>query len=758
MPNKTQHTVLAIALAHCIEANAHAASRTPTAPAKIPGRIELKAKADNSADLFIYGDIGESWWSESITAKDVVDQLNELDASVTSINAYINSYGGSVTDGLAIYNALRRKSRAGVAVNTHNDGIAASIASLIMMAGDTVSMASNARFMVHAPWGGLYVTGNAVEVRKAAAEFADMLDGYADSMAKSYAAKTKRPHDDMLALLTDGEDHWYTAEQAKADGFVDAISDADDETDAAAKAIANIVAQPTFARFLDRMPVQLAASLRGAAPGVAPAIRSPAAAGANPPAAPGTSRETTMPNENNLQAAANPTAADIQAQALASAKARGQAIRAALEPHLHIPEIRALHDDALADPSGLTADEVNARALRLLGADAATPIQPAAGGRFGDGVVRGGDEVDRQRAAAVDYMMARAGLLSREEDIRIRNGNPYNGMTLVDLAERSLANAGVNVRGMTRFEIAKKVLARQGTGDFPILLENVLHKMVQRGYNLQPLTWRRWCATGTLSDFRPHNRYAMGSFSQLLPVNEHGEYQNGVLSDGEKETIQGQRKGRILAVTPELIINDDLGVLSQAATRLGQAADRTVEIEVFALLALNSALGPVMSDGLTLFHADHGNLAGSGAVPSVSAFEAVSIAMRGRKEPGEEDYLDIHPAVWLGGLAHGGKARVVNDAEYDTEVSSKFQVPNRSRGMFRDIVDSPRITGNAWFAFADPNLEPVVEVAFLEGQQNPVITQEEDFRTSGLSWKVEHPHGVGAVGWRGAYKNPGAAS
>lgn len=461
------------------------------------------------------------------------------------------------------------------------------------------------------------------------------------------------------------------------------------------------------------------------------------------------------PIDNNTQAAANPTAADIQAQALASAKARGQSIRAALEPHLHIPEIRALHDEALADPTGLSAEEVNAKALRLLGNAGASPVQaPAAGSRFGDGVVRGGEETDRMRAAAVNMLMARSGQLDRDEDARARDGNPFNGMTLIDLAERSLISAGVTTRGMSRFEIAQKVLARQGTGDFPILLENVLHKTLQRGYTLQELTWRRFCATGTLSDFRPHNRYALGSFSNLQPVNEHGEYENGVLGDGEKESITAARRGRILSVTPELLINDDLGVMTRAALALGQGANRTVEQAVYALLASN----PIMRDGKALFHADHKNLAGSGAVPSITAFEAVKLAMRKQKDPGGNDFLDITPAIWLGGDAHSGKALVANNAEYDNEVSNKFQVPNRSRGMFRDIVDSPRIEGSEWYAFADPNTEAVIEVAFLEGQQNPIITQQEVFRTSCLEWKVEHHYGVGAVGWRGAYKNPGAAS
>lgn len=246
-------TLLASAIVLAMQASAHSPIVT------IPGRIELQAKAATaSADLYIYGDIGESWYGESVTAKSVADQLDALDAAVKTINVYVNSYGGSVTDGLAIFNALKRKAAAGVAINTFNDGIAASIGSLILMAGDTVTMADNAMLMVHAPWGSIYVTGNAVEVREAAAEFAQVLDVFAKAMANSYAAKTGKPYDDMLAMVTDGTDHWYTAAEAKAAGFCDAVVNEPAQEDAAAKAAAKLVAQPTFARYLDRMPTQLA--------------------------------------------------------------------------------------------------------------------------------------------------------------------------------------------------------------------------------------------------------------------------------------------------------------------------------------------------------------------------------------------------------------------------------------------------------------------------------------------------------------------
>src|SRR5690606_30697236 len=99
-------------------------------------RLQPVAADSSTYELLIYGDIGESWWGESVTAQSVAQQLNELDESVATINVRINSYGGSVADGLAIYNALKRH-RATKAVTV--DGVAMSSASLIAMAGDTVA-------------------------------------------------------------------------------------------------------------------------------------------------------------------------------------------------------------------------------------------------------------------------------------------------------------------------------------------------------------------------------------------------------------------------------------------------------------------------------------------------------------------------------------------------------------------------------------------------------------------------------------------
>jgi hypothetical protein len=130
--------------------------------------------------------------------------------------------------------------------------------------------------------------------------------------------------------------------------------------------------------------------------------------------------------------------------------------------------------------------------------------------------------------------------------------------------------------------------------------------------------------------------------------------------------------------------------------------------------------------------------------------------MAAQKEPGGNDFLDITPAVWLGPLSLGGSVRVINRAEYDPDTPNKLQRPNMVANTFADVIDTPRLTGTPWYMLAEAGQEPVFEVAFLDGIQTPTLDQEINFRTDGLAWKAAHRYGVAAVGWRGAFKNPGA--
>jgi len=172
----------------------------------------FKAKGPTDAELLIYSEIGDSFWGDGVTAKQFsADLKTVIDAK--TLNVRINSPGGSVFEGTAIYNQLKRFP-GNVVVDI--DGLAASIASVIALAGNEVRMASNALYMIHDPSG--IVMGSAEDMRK----MADTLDLVRDTIVGVYHGKTQLSQDDLAALMT--AETWMGAEEAKAKGFVDTIT------------------------------------------------------------------------------------------------------------------------------------------------------------------------------------------------------------------------------------------------------------------------------------------------------------------------------------------------------------------------------------------------------------------------------------------------------------------------------------------------------------------------------------------------------
>ena len=188
---------------------------------------------------------------------------------------------------------------------------------------------------------------------------------------------------------------------------------------------------------------------------------------------------------------------------------------------------------------------------------------------------------------------------------------------------------------------------------------------------------------------------------------------------------------------------------------LGRAAARTIESDVYALLALNGGLGPTMADGYTLFSANHDNI-GTAAALSMAAIDADRVTMAMQKDVSGNDYLDLRPAVLLVPIGLGGTARTINDALYDPDTANKLQKPNMVNGLFRDIVDTPRLSGTRRYVFADAMEAPVLEVAFLDGAQTPYLELQNGFDVDGGRYKVRLDYGVGAVDYRGAVTNAGA--
>lgn len=172
---------------------------------------DIKAKSDDVAEVWIYDEIGEDWLGEGITAKRFVEEVNALE--VPEIALHINSPGGSVFDGQAIYTALKRHS---ARVTTYIDGIAASIASVVAMAGDTIVMPSNTMLMIHEPWA--VALGNSADMRK----MADTLDKVGETILNVYAERSDKPREEIAAAMA--AETWLTAADALEYGFADEVT------------------------------------------------------------------------------------------------------------------------------------------------------------------------------------------------------------------------------------------------------------------------------------------------------------------------------------------------------------------------------------------------------------------------------------------------------------------------------------------------------------------------------------------------------
>lgn len=654
---------------------------------------EVRALA-TGAEILIYGDIGDSWDVQTVSARECIEQLNALDA--TEILVRINSVGGSVPDGLAIYNALRRHTaRIHVAI----DGMAYSIASVIAMAGDDVEMADNAQMMVHAPWA--VVAGNASELRSRA----EQLDRWADSLASCYARKTGKNIEEVSSLL-DGNDYFFTAEEALREGLIDRI------TEPVAIAASGRIPTAAALRFINANQLTDEQREEFIMPGTTK----------NPPAA--------------------PSAAELETQ-------RKDEIERHFRPFMSTPGAKAILAKSLADKS-VTVQAANNQLLVALGQEA----DPAAGGYYVDTAnwQEGPSGADRFKADASDAILVRAGIANKETRERVKS-SPFRGFTLVDFSKACLERAGIPHSTLDSMKVVASAFT-QSTSDFPVLLENTMHKAMLEAYEGAPDTWSRFCHVGSVSDFRSHNRYRTGSIGNYDTINENGEFVNKAIPDGEKATIQATTKGNIINLSRQMIVNDDIGAFLNIAAALGRAGRRTIEAAVYDLLAENSWLGPNMPDGDPLFHANHNNI-GSGSAIAMLALDADRVLMARQTDLSGNDFLYLRPDVLLVPMELGGTARSINNAQYDPDTANKLQKPNIVNGLFSDIVDTPRLTGTRRYLFANPMQAPVIEVAFLGGIQEPYIEQQMGFTVDGTLYKARLDFGVAAIDYRGAVTNAG---
>lgn len=186
------------------------------------GNMKLNSVNEQKAELFFYGDIVSNtwqsyWYEEDKSPQDVVDFFEDF-GKYKDVDIFINSGGGSVHGGLAIYNILKRHKGY---KTVYVDALAASIASVIALAGDKIVIPSNAQFMIHKPWS--YIIGDADEMRKEA----DALDSCQKAILSVYMQHTKEGITEDIITEMINKETWLTGDEAKQYFDIEAIENTD---------------------------------------------------------------------------------------------------------------------------------------------------------------------------------------------------------------------------------------------------------------------------------------------------------------------------------------------------------------------------------------------------------------------------------------------------------------------------------------------------------------------------------------------------
>jgi phage major head subunit gpT-like protein len=290
-----------------------------------------------------------------------------------------------------------------------------------------------------------------------------------------------------------------------------------------------------------------------------------------------------------------------------------------------------------------------------------------------------------------------------------------------------------------------------GTSDFTVALASTVSRSLRRGYESAPRTFTRWARMGTLADFRPATRVAVAGNLSLEKVNEFGEFKRGRITDAG-EQIQLATFGKVVGVSRQAVINDDLDFLSRLPAMFGRAAADFESDTVYGILTANAN----MADGVALFHANHGNLAGTGGAISETTLSAARLALRQQKDPsGNNQPLNLVGRYIIVPAARETAAQKMFAA---VVTATKTDDTNVFQNAY-EIVTEPRLDANsatAWYLAADSSQIDTIEYAYLEGEQGLYTEQRNGFDVDGLEVKARLDFAAKATDWRGLYRNPGA--
>lgn len=457
--------------------------------------------------------------------------------------------------------------------------------------------------------------------------------------------------------------------------------------------------------------------------------------------------KTTISNADGQGAAVDLDA--IRLEGARAESARQSEIRAAARV-LRLDDSEPAVAEALRNPA-VTVDQARASILRR-----AAERDDAAAVRTSRGAELGVEESEKRGAAVV------AGLMARAHPGQFKIDGPevahYASRSLLQIAEDALNMRGINTRGMSRSQIAELALRRSdvshvrggmhSTSDFPLVLADVANKSLRMGYETAPRTFVPWARRVSATDFKAIRRVQLSGGLALAQVPEGGEFTRGTTHEA-RESYSIKTYGKIVAITRQVLINDDLDAFSRVPFIYGAAAADLESDTVYGVLGNNAAL----ADGIALFHASHANLGTAGAPSTTTLGEARKLLRR---------QTDLDDARLLNLQARF----LIFPAALETTVDQLLAqtTPATAANVTPDFIRSltpiaePRLddfSATAWYLAADSGRVDTIEYAYLAGEEGVQIETRSGFEVDGVEVKARLDFGAAAIDHRGMIKNAG---
>lgn len=320
---------------------------------------------------------------------------------------------------------------------------------------------------------------------------------------------------------------------------------------------------------------------------------------------------------------------------------------------------------------------------------------------------------------------------------------------------RSFRECYVAITGDTRVTGQRRncddALMREalGTADLSEVLGNAIHRRMIADYRTPDVygAWRQLVNIGNATDFRNQERARWGGYGDLPAVAESGDYTALTSPGDEKASFAVTKRGGLETLTIEAIKNDDVGLIRRIPTNLSRAAKRTLGKFVFDFVRTN----PVIYDAKAFFHADHGNLLS--VALAAASYASARLKMLRQPEKDSLDPLGIGPKFLL--VSPDGEEGAADLFRRNTNQDKTFL-----QSLSPTIIPVWYWTDvNDWAAMADPLDIPTIEIAFLDGVEEPELFVQ-DSPTSGsmfsndqMTWKIRHIYGGAVTDYRGAVKS-----